>query len=138
VSREDGLPPPDGPDEAAPAQSTTPSLALLEQLTALANRALDAMRAGDMTAVNALLADREPFLARLAASLAKGPPSDARFPDLARRDLEAMELLERGIAKARIHVAGELDAVSTAQATVSRYAEDTPLAPPAATIDIRR
>ncbi len=138
MSREDGPPPPAGADEAAPAPPTTSNLELLEQLTALANRALDAMRTGDITAVNALLTEREPFLARLATALARSPSPEPRFSTLAQRDIDALEELERGIAKARIQVAGELDVVAVAHATVSRYADDAPLATPPTTIDIRR
>lgn len=138
MPREDGLPPPSGSDEPVPARSAVASLVLLEQLTVLANRALEAMRAGDMAAVDALLADREPFLAQLVVSLAQDPPSEAKFSALAQRDIDALELLERGIAKARIHIASELDAVTAAQASVSRYSEDAPLATAPTTIDIRR
>jgi hypothetical protein len=111
---------------------------LLEQLTVLANRALEAMRAGDLAAVDALLADREPFLAQLVVALAQDPTSEAKFSALAQRDIDALELLERGIAKARIRIASELDAVTAAQASVSRYGDDAPLAPAPTTIDIRR
>ena len=161
MPREDGLPLSQRSGEAGPARPTTPSLALLEQLVALADRAIEAARGGDLDTVNALLDEREPFLAQLAATLGgppaplpagTGAPSDSsalpsprpteepaeQLAALARRDLDAMLLLERGIAQARIQMAGELDAVAAAQATVSRYAGDAPLAPPPATIDIRR
>lgn len=174
MPREDSRPPPN-PEAATPSappapraspvpvasagtpSPTTPSQLLLERLVALADRAIEAAREGDMAAVSALLDEREPFLTQLAGALAQrpgtGPASSNAAPDpddpspasaeaelavLARRDLDAMALLERGIAEARLDVADELDAITAAQATVSRYAHDSPLDPPAGSIDIRR
>ena len=66
------------------------------------------------------------------------PAPEPGFSTLAQRDVDALEELEREIARARIKVAGQLDAVSVAQATIARYSGDAPLAPPPSSIDIRR
>jgi hypothetical protein len=144
------------PREEGRSRSAAPSLVLLERLVALADRAIEAARAGDMTAVNTLLDEREPFLAQLADALAAratppigtaGRPTpagewdaagEAKLAELARHDLETMSLLERGIAEARVNMASELAALTVARATVSGYADGTPPSLPAGMIDIRR
>jgi hypothetical protein len=111
---------------------------LLERLVALAARAADAARAGDMASVDALLLEREPLLEQFAAALteqAPGAESSEAIADLARRDLGAMARLEHDIMEARAAMLEQLAEVASAQAAVAAYVPPARASAPA--LDVR-
>jgi hypothetical protein len=116
---------------------------LLERLVALAARAADAAREGDMVSVDALLLEREPLLEQLAATLTEKPElteqSEAEaahtIADLARRDYMAMAHLQREILEARAEMLQQLSEVASAQAAVAAYVP--PVRTPTSAIDVR-